>query len=246
VIYDDALLYDMQYESYRDDLPFYLRVAADQGGPVLELGAGTGRVTAALAAAGHEVVAVDASPAMLARARERLASPIASGQVTLMQADMRDLALDRRFALVAAPFNTLMHAYTLSDQDRTLANVRAHLDRGGAFAFDVYLPRFGALGVVRSEREWDDVGGDQAELFLVQRHDGARQLLESHYHLDRRAPDGLVRRTSARLVQRYYHRFELERALRAAGLTRTTWFGGFDRRWLDEDSLVMAGVSRPD
>src|SRR5690606_27282369 len=149
---------------------------------------------------------------------------------------MRDLALDRRFALVAAPFNTLMHAYTLTDQDRTLTNVRTHLDRGGAFAFDVYLPRFGALGVVRSEREWDDVGWDQAELFLVQHHDGARQLLESHYHLDRCAHDGLLCRTSARLLQRYYHRVELERALRAAGLTRTTWFGGFDRRRLDEDS----------
>lgn len=245
MIYDDALLYDMQYEAYRDDLPFYLRVAADQGGPVLELGAGTGRITEALAAAGHEVVAVDASAAMLARARERLASPIAAGQVTLMQADMRDLALDRRFALVAAPFNTLMHAYTLADQDRTLATVRAHLEPGGAFAFDVYLPRLGALGVVRSEREWEGVGGEQAELFLVQHHDGARQLLESRYHLDRRDADGVVRRTSARLVQRYYHRFELERALRAAGLTRTTWFGGFDRRRLDEDSLVMAGVSRP-
>lgn len=244
MIYDDALLYDLQYEGYRDDLPFYLRVAADQAGPVLELGAGTGRVTAALAAAGHEVVAVDASEAMLARAKDRLADEVASGQVTLSHADMRDLALDRRFASVVAPFNTLMHAYTLSDQDRTLAVARAHLDQGGVFAFDVYVPRLGALGVVRSEREWDDVGGEQTELFLVQHHDAVRQLLESRYHLDRRDPSGVVHRTSARLVQRYYHRFELERALRAAGLTHTRWYGGFDRRRLDEDSALMVGISR--
>jgi len=245
MIYDDAWLYDLQYDGYRDDVPFYLRIADDQAGPVLELGAGTGRLTAALAAAGHRVVAVDASAAMLARARVRLAEPIARGQVTLMHGDMREVALQRRFALVLAPFNTLMHAITLSDQDRTLATVRDHLEDGGAFAFDLYLPRLGPLGVMRSEREWESLDGGRAELFLVQRHDAEQQLVESRYYLDRRDDDGVVRRVTSRITQRYFTRFELERALRAAGLTRTVWFGGFDRRRLDVDSPIMAGVSRP-
>ena len=72
MIYDEFPdLYDAQYQSYRDDLPFYLRLADDVGQPVLELGAGTGRVTEALARAGNAVVALDASAAMLARARRR-------------------------------------------------------------------------------------------------------------------------------------------------------------------------------
>ncbi len=67
-LYDLPELYDEQYPSYRDDLGFYLRLAEDHGGPLLELGAGTGRVTRALAKAGHEVVAVELSEAMLERA----------------------------------------------------------------------------------------------------------------------------------------------------------------------------------
>src|SRR5690554_4147695 len=114
MIYDDnAALYDLQYAAYRDDVPFYTRLAHDQGGAVLELGAGTGRITEALLDAGHEVVAVDASAAMLERARDRL-GPRAG--LTLMQADMREVRLGREFDLVMAPFNTLMHAYTLDDQ----------------------------------------------------------------------------------------------------------------------------------
>ena len=62
-------LYDEQYLDYRDDLSFYSRLADDQGGPILELGAGTGRVTATLARRGYEVVGLDNSEAMLERAR---------------------------------------------------------------------------------------------------------------------------------------------------------------------------------
>lgn len=128
MIYDDAAdLYDLQYAAYRDDVPHYLRLADDLGGPILELGAGTGRLTEALARAGHEVVAVDVAPAMLARARARVTAP----NVRFVEADMRALDLGQQFALVIAPFNTLMHAYTLSDQDSTLAGVHRHLAQGG-------------------------------------------------------------------------------------------------------------------
>src|SRR5690606_14485060 len=154
VIYDDAPdLYDAHYLAYRDDVPFYTRLAADAGGPVLQPGAGTGRVTEALARArhhgvagdaspavparaeerpalaraGHHVVAVDASPAMLARAEERLAAAGVKDDVRLLEADMRALDLGERFPLVVAPFNVLMHAYTLDDQDSTLSSVVRHL-----------------------------------------------------------------------------------------------------------------------
>ncbi len=242
MIYDDAPdIYDLQYADYRDDLPYYLRLAGDLGGPVLELGAGTGRVTEALARAGHEVVAVDASPAMLARARERLAG---SGGVELVAADMRDLCLGRAFPLVLAPFNALMHLYTLSDQDRALGAVRRHVAPGGTFAFDVYQPRLGPLGVVRREPTWDAAGEDR-ELFLVQHHDPQAQLVESIYYLDEWGPGRPVTRRTARLVQRYYQRFELERALDKAGFGRVRLFGGFDKSRLLTESPMIVGEAGP-
>lgn len=241
MIYDDApALYDLQYAAYRDDIPFYTRLAHDQGGSVLELGAGTGRVTQALLQAGHEVVAVDAASAMLERARARLGTP---PDLQLVHADMRQLRLERTFDLVIAPFNTLMHAYTLEDQDRTLATVAQHLAPGGLFAFDVYQPHLGALGVLRREPEWGDLA-EGVDLFLAQDHDPEAQLVTSHYYLDERSANGTVTRTTASLQQRYFHRFELERALRTAGLPRVQLFGGFDRSRLLAESSMIVGLAR--
>lgn len=243
MIYELPELYDAQYAHYRDDLAFYQKLAEDYGGPVLELGSGTGRVTAALAQAGHQVVGVELSAAMLERARER-----SSQQVTLLQGDMRKLdlpeTLPQRFPLVIAPFNTLMHAYTLAEQDATFASVRRHLAAGGLFALDLYNPDFGALGVLRREAEWQQVGGAQAELFLVQHHDPDAQLVESRYYLDEVAPDGQLRRQRAVLKQRYYTRFELERALRQAGFSQLRFFGGFERQRYSHKAPLLIALAR--
>lgn len=235
-----AALYDLQYAAYRDDLPFYTRLAHDQGGAVLELGAGTGRVTETLLQAGHEVVAVELSAAMLQRANERLAGR--SGY-SLVQADMRNVRIGRRFDLVIAPFNTLMHAFTLDDQDNTLTSVVEHLNPGGVFAFDLYQPNLGAMGVVRRESEWANLAPN-TDLFLVQEHDADSQVLTSHYYLDERDADGTLRRSTATLRQRYFRRFELERALRQAGLGRVQFFGGFDKCRLEAASPHMIGLAR--
>lgn len=243
-LYDLADLYDAQYRRYRDDLAFYRRLVEDHGGPVLELGCGSGRVTLELARAGAEVVALDLNEAMLERAGARLRDAAVDDRVELRRGDMRALELRRSFALVLAPFNTLMHAYSLDEQDATLAGARRHLRAGGAFACDCFVPRFGTLGVVRQEAEWDEVGGDRSELFLVQRHDPSRQLIESRYHLDTVAPNGALTRRRATLVQRYFHRFELERALQQADFGRVQVFGGFDRRPPAPDARVLVALAR--
>lgn len=251
MIYDaDAELYDLQYGTYRDDLPHYLRLADDLGSPVLELGAGTGRITEPLARAGHEVVAVDAAPAMLERAGRRLADPALAARVELVNGDMRTLDLGRTFPLVIAPFNTLMHLYTIADQDAALARVRAHLEPGGVFAFDLYVPRFGPTGVVRVEPFWSGQlnrdpaeAGTRSDLFMVQEHDEPAQVLTSTYYLDSVAADGRLSRSVATLRQRYFTRFELERALTQAGL-RLELFGDFTKARFDERSSAMVGLAR--
>ncbi len=245
-VYDHPDLYDAQYAHYRDDLPFYTRLAEDYGGPVLELGAGTGRVTAALVRAGHEVVAVDLSGKMLERAETRLREASLLNRATLVQADMRRLKLEQRFPLVVAPFNTLMHLYTVSDQDAALSAVRRHLAPGGAFALDLYNvfePNLGAMDVVRQEPEWRGVGGAATELFLVQHHDRDEQVLESRYYLDT-VSDGVLTRRTALLKQRYYTRFELERALSRAGFTQLQVYGGFDKRRYSHDAPHLVVVAK--
>lgn len=248
-LYDQAWLYDVEHDDYRDDLGFYRRLAEDQAGAVLELGAGTGRVTMALASTGLPVVALEPNPTMLDRARARLADaarrdPTVLERVRLVQGDARTLQRSERFALALAPFNTLMHFEHLAEQDAVLARVREHLHADGAFACDVFAPRFAADGVVRSEAVWSDVAGPGGDLFVWQHHDPVSQRITSHHRLDRVDPDGVVRRSSATLRQRYFHRYELERALRQAGFDDVRCYGDFERGPLRESSTVWAFVAR--
>ena len=251
MIYDaDAELYDLQYATYRDDIGYYLRLADDMGSPVLELGAGTGRVTAALARAGHAVVAVDAAATMLERAASRLAEAGLAGSVELVNADMRTLDRGRTYPLVIAPFNTLMHLYTLADQDAALARVRAHLEPGGVFAFDLYVPRFGPMGVVRVEPYWKDLHGRadatgalRNDLFIAQEHDESNQVVTSTYYFDTVTVEGSLHRSVTTLRQRYYTRFELERALNQAGF-RLELYGDFTRSRFDDSSSLLVGLAR--
>jgi len=241
-LYQDAELYDLLNDGYRDDLAFYRGLADDHGGPVLELGAGSGRVTAALAREGFEVLAVEPAAAMRARGIARVTSAGLAERVTWIDADMRDLALGVRVPLVIAPFHALMHLPSIADQDAALAAARAHLAPGGSFATDVYVPRFGPDGVVRVEPDWHGLDGD---LFVWQQHDPVAQVVVTEHRLDRIDPDGRVRRRQARLQQRYYQRFELERALRAAGFGHVRCFGGFDRGPVTAGATTWAFVARP-
>ena len=154
---------------------------------------------------------------MLARAYVRLEGLGLEDRVHLQEGDMRSFKLGQTFPLIIAPFNTFMHAYTLSDQDATLAAVKRHLAPGGLFALDLFNPNFSELNVLRREAEWESVGGPNSDLFLLQTHDPDAQLVTTRYYLDTVAEDGTLKRQITTLKQRYFTRFELERALRAAG-----------------------------
>ncbi len=143
--YDDAALYDHEYRRRRQDVSFYRQLARELlGGPgrILELACGSGRVTSALLRDGHEVVGLDLSAAMLERAEARIArlGRSARSRATLVQGDVRDFALGARFPLVIMAFNSFEHLYTRVEVAACLARIRAHLDDGGRFAFDVQNP----------------------------------------------------------------------------------------------------------
>lgn len=118
----------------RGDESFWIDLArAHRDARVLELGAGTGRVTALLACGGARVLGIDLSAEMLARARARLADQPAA---ELLQADMRQLALGERFDLVVAPDDPFSHLVEDADRDAALGCVAAHLAPGGRFVLD--------------------------------------------------------------------------------------------------------------
>ncbi len=133
-----ARVYDPWSVTVVEDVPFYLAEVERFGGPVLELGVGTGRIAVPVAAAGFEVVGVDLSAGMLEVARETAA--LAGVELDLRHGDMRDPPVEGEFPLVTAPFRSFLHMETDADRRAVLRAVQRHLAPGGHFIFDVFTP----------------------------------------------------------------------------------------------------------
>jgi len=126
----DAVWHDLECGEYTEDLALWRELADRTGGPVLDIGAGTGRVTLALAALGLEVVALDScAPLLTALARRGEGHPVST-----TVADARDFRLDRRFSLILVPMQTLQLLGGPSGRGAFLRCARAHLRSGGLLA----------------------------------------------------------------------------------------------------------------
>jgi SAM-dependent methyltransferase len=119
------------------DIPFYVQLAVEADGPLLELAIGNGRVAIPVAlATGRQVVGIDSSPAMLDQARRRAAD--AGVDLDLREGDMRDFVLDEPAALIYCPFRALLHLPTWADRRRTFERVAVALRPGGRFAWNAF------------------------------------------------------------------------------------------------------------
>lgn len=130
-----VIWHDLECGTYSADLPYWRELAAAHGGPVLDLGAGTGRVALDLASAGHEVVALDLEQEFLDALDARAAAAGVSALVETVRGDARTFALDgRRFPLILAPMQTVQLLGGAAGRAQFLAAVRAHLAPGGLMA----------------------------------------------------------------------------------------------------------------
>ena len=119
------------------DIAFYIELAREADGLLVELAVGNGRVAVPVAkATGRRVLGIDTSPGMLAQARANAAA--AGVELDLREGDMRDLALDEPAALVYCPFRALLHLPTWADRRRTFERVAASLRPGGRFAWNAF------------------------------------------------------------------------------------------------------------
>ena len=172
-------LYDPWSRSVVEDVSFYVEEATIAGGPVLELGVGTGRIAVPIAAAGVRVVGVDLSRRMLEVARRRAEEVGVADLVDLREGDMRSPPVDGPFAAVLIPFRSLLHMVTDRDRRRALRAARGLLDTRGRLVFDVFAP--GAEDIADTharwlEREpgiWERADWDQVARTLVLRVRGA-------------------------------------------------------------------------
>ena len=234
--FDDlAQFYDLDHADVTDDVEMYGHFALQTGSPILELGCGTGRITLPLARSGHDVTAVDISPAMLDALRAKLPreKPDTAARVTLVQADMRRLSLEGRFALAFCPLNTFMHMLTRADQLATLKAASRHLSPGGVFVVDVVSPYMFLLVTAGEsltlQRELRDAAtGRTVHKFITARFDHANQIQHMVLIYDELAEDRTVRRSALPVDLRYFFRFEMELLLERAGFSVEDVYGTTD------------------
>ncbi len=144
-IYQDAEHYDSLAQlTAPADLPLYLDQVERHGGPVLELGCGTGRICLPIAATGLECVGIDNAPVLIAKARAKAA--IAGIDVTLVEEDVRAFSLGQTFGLVIFPYNAVNHLLDLTSLVACLSSVRRHMSSASRFIVDTFNPEPQQLG----------------------------------------------------------------------------------------------------
>ena len=130
-----ATWHDVEHGSYEADLPLWRQLAAATGGPILDLGAGTGRVAVDLAAQGYDVMALDSDPELLDELAARAAS------VTTVHADARSFSLDAEFPLIIAPMSLVQILGGREGRVAMLRSVHTHLAPDGLFAAPISDPK---------------------------------------------------------------------------------------------------------
>jgi SAM-dependent methyltransferase len=214
------------------DVPFYVELAREADGPIVELACGTGRVTVEVArATGRPVIGIDSSPAMLELARA--AGTEADVELDLREGDMRDLALDEPAALVYCPFRSLLHLPTWPDRRRVFERVAASLRPGGRFAWNafVFSPFIAADNHERRQRH------GESDIWELVHQIPADNRIDVEAWRD--GEDG-----RRRLSLWWVTRSEWEGLIDVAGLEVEALYGWFDRRPFDEQSQEFVWLTR--
>lgn len=241
--YTDPALYDLENQGFEPAGPFYLTLAQQLGGAVLEIGCGTGRYTIPLAEQGIDITGLDLVPEMLAWANAKAGTRA----IPWVQADARDFQLGRKFSLIFESGAMFQHLLERSDQEQMLACVRAHLTDEGHFV--VTLPIYGAdwMATVEEEQSWFSYtmpAGVEVQVSGTQHYDPARQVkLETAYRRWRDASGTEIVKV-APLSLRQTFPAEMEILLQANGFALVQRYGGWDFTPFRADSRLLICLCR--
>lgn len=222
----------------RADVGFFVDLAKESGGPVLEVGCGTGRVLVPTARAGLEIDGLDLSAGMLAACRASLAreADAVQARVRLHAGDMRTMRLGRTYALVTLPFRSFQHLLTVDDQLQALAALREHVSPGGRIVIDVFNP---SLPFLTDQRITIEPYAEPAFTMPDGRHvvrsyriasrDYFAQVQQVEFVIDVTHPDGRREVHREPFPLRYLFRYELEHLVVRCGFSVEAIYADYDR-----------------
>jgi len=242
-----AEFYDHLYAFRTNDIAFYVELAREGKGPILEAGCGTGRISLPLIETAPEIHGVDNSPAMLSVLRRKLAA-----RPELLprfhEGDMRTFDLGKKFAQIFVPFRAFLHMDAIDDQLAALRNFHRHLRDDGRVVLDIFAPSYRLMSDNRTPAALPAQHLADGRVITVLDHvtySHRDQRLEVERHLDTVFSDGTLKRNIVHLHLRYIFRYEMELLLRHSGFRVEAVYGDFERRPYDYHSGEMIFVARP-
>jgi ubiquinone/menaquinone biosynthesis C-methylase UbiE len=219
-----AAVYDLWAADMTADVPFYVELAHEAEGAIVELGVGTGRVAIPVAReTGRRVIGIDRSPAMLEQAKAAAAA--AGVELDLRLADMRELSLEEPAALVYCPFRSLLHLPTWADRRQTFERVAGALKHGGRFAWNAFCFDPAIAVAVDGKHQEEPVP-----------HTVTQVVAESRVDIELDSGD--------RVSLWWATKNEWLGLIDVAGLEVEALYGWFDRRPYDEESREFVWVAR--
>ena len=207
-----------------EDVPFYVGLAREADGPIVELAVGTGRVAIPMAREmGTRVLGIELEPAMLEQARANAAA--AGVHLELRLGDMRELDLDEPAALITCPFRSLLHLPTWADRRLTFERVAASLRPGGRFAWNAFC--FDYAVAARNE-------GPNRDARVPHRI----------HHVPAESRLDITLDSGGTISLWWATRNEWLGLIDVAGLEVEALYGWFDRRPFDDESREFVWVAR--
>ncbi len=231
-----ARFYDVIYAELRTiDRDFFLREVRAAKGPVLEIGVGTGRLFVDALNAGADIYGVDISATMLDQLKAKL-DP--KDHHRICRQDARSLRLDKTFDLILAPARVFSHLLEIDDQLRALDSVYDHLNPGGRFIFDVFVPNLDIL--LHGVDQQLDFDGEYARGKRVKRVISAKaDLVNQINHITMTLTwdeEGGEKSGTWQTPMRFFFRYELEHLVRRSKLKLVNIFGDYEEHALGPQS----------
>lgn len=250
--YDDwADIYDEVYAEITHDIPLYVNHAKSAGGPVLELGSGTGRISIPIASEGIDVVGIDVSPKMIELAQNKAANLGLSNKCIFQSGDILDLELAERFSLIILPYRSFQSVLNPYDQKKALNNIRKHLTADGLLVMDTFNPDIEQLAdkhSVDTPIHLMDVGRKEGGTIVVwgmNEWDQLTQVNDIRLIIEYLDEEGTVNKKIYRdYPQRYSFQYEMEHLLELSGMSILEIYGDFELGPVTHDSDDLIWVAK--
>ncbi len=250
--YDNlAEIYDYEWKELKEDIDFIIEYAKKCGSPILELAAGTGRITIPVAQQGFEIYGIDNSKKMLEigmRKLEKLPEKVASN-IKFIEGDMTDFSLEKKFKFIFVPFNSFLLLITKKAQEECIRKIHKHLDKNGIFMVDTFSPNFKLCAEEKSDIrflrhfyyppenktiiQWEYVERNMAEQvmsidFLYEAYDKGGNFSRFVRHLD----------------MAIIFRFEMQMMLEKNGFEIINLYGSYDKSEFTNKSSQMIYICK--